>query len=201
MFHGRGIIADQRKAYTLAIDAYSKAIAINPKDDFAYGRRAQANFDEGHADAALADAQKATELKPDFLNMYGLRVYIFTTRKKPDEAAFRPTLPVAAPAHPADGAIFSAASYSPLYSGTRAHAVGDMVTILLMESTTAAKTVGSKSQKAGGASLTPPKAGPLAVNPDALSASSNSTFNGQGNASQTSTLSSTLSVTIAAGGR
>jgi len=118
-------------------------------------------------------------------------------RKKPDEAAFRPTLPVAAPAHPADGAIFSAASYSPLYSGTRAHAVGDMVTIMLMESTTAAKTVGSKSQKAGGASLTPPKAGPLAVNPDALSASSNSTFNGQGNASQTSTLSSTLSVTIA----
>ncbi|MGZ3255426.1 MAG: tetratricopeptide repeat protein [Croceibacterium sp.] len=101
MFHGRGIIADQRKAYTLAIDAYSKAIAANPKDDFAYGRRAQANFNVGHADAALADAQKATELKPDFLSMYGLRVYIFTTRKKPDEAAAEIQRMIAAnPANP-----------------------------------------------------------------------------------------------------
>ncbi len=118
-------------------------------------------------------------------------------RKKPNDAEFRPTLPVAAPVHPANGAIFSAAGYSPLYSGTRAHAVGDALTVVLVESTTAAKTVGSKSQKAGGVSLTPPKTGPLAIDPNSLSASSGSNFNGQGNASQTSTLSATLSVTIA----
>jgi flagellar L-ring protein precursor FlgH len=76
--------------------------------------------------------------------------------------------------------------------------VGDPLTILLVETTSASKSVTSKSQKGGGASITPPTAGPLSfLNPDALKASSNSTFNGGGNAAQTSSLASTLSVTIA----
>ncbi|MBW8754490.1 MAG: flagellar basal body L-ring protein FlgH [Sphingomonadales bacterium] len=118
-------------------------------------------------------------------------------RKAPSVSGFEATMPAPAPAHPADGSIFSASSYAPLYTGTRARAVGDALTIVLVESTTAAKTVGSKSQKSGGISLTPPKTGPFAFNPDAASASSNSNFNGQGNASQTSTLAASLSVTIA----
>src|SRR5690606_17350611 len=90
------------------------------------------------------------------------------------------------------------AGYAALHEGARARAVGDPVTILLVESITASKAVSSKSQKGGGASITPPTAGPLDfLNPDALKMSSNSTFNGQGNAGQTSALSSTLSVTIA----
>src|SRR5262249_51128490 len=94
--------------------------------------------------------------------------------------------------------IFSAsAGYAPLYGGTRARAVGDALTILLVESTTAAKTVGSKSSKSGGVSITPPAAGPLPVNPDALKAPNDSNFNGQGNAAQTSSLAGSLSVTIA----
>jgi flagellar L-ring protein precursor FlgH len=119
--------------------------------------------------------------------------------KKPKQTAFEATLPIAAPApHPADGSIFSVSSgYAPLYGGTRAHAVGDALTIVLVESTTAAKTVASKSEKTGGASLTPPAAGPLSVNPDALKASNDNTFNGQGNASQTNSLAGSLSVTIA----
>ena len=51
------------------------------------------------------------------------------------------------------------------------------------------RPVSSKSQKGGGVSITPPSAGPLSfLNPDALKASSNSSFKGQGNAAQTSTL-------------
>lgn len=118
-------------------------------------------------------------------------------KKRPKEV-FAPTMPLPAPARPADGSIFSASlGYAPLYGGTRARAVGDAVTILLVEKTTAAKTVGSQSQKDGGISLTPPKAGPFAINPDALNASNNSSFKGSGNASQTSSLSGSLSVTIA----
>jgi flagellar L-ring protein precursor FlgH len=118
-------------------------------------------------------------------------------KKKPQES-FAATLPAIAPvARPADGSIFSASSYAPLHGGTRARAVGDALTILLVETTTAAKTVGSQSQKTGGFSITPPKAGPFSVNPDALNASSNSTFKGSGNASQTNTLNASLSVTIA----
>ncbi|HEX8056558.1 MAG TPA: flagellar basal body L-ring protein FlgH [Novosphingobium sp.] len=119
-------------------------------------------------------------------------------KKRQPDAGFEATLPAPAPvSRPADGSIFSASSYSPLYGGTRASRVGDALTILLVESTTAAKTVGSKSQKGGGMSVTPPKSGPFSFNPDALTASSSSNFNGSGNASQTNSLTSTLSVTIA----
>jgi flagellar L-ring protein precursor FlgH len=114
-------------------------------------------------------------------------------------SGFEATLPLPAPvARPANGSIFNAnAGYASLYEGNRARLVGDPLTIILVESTTASKSVGSKSQKSGGVSLTPPSAGPLSINPDALKASSDSSFNGQGNASQTSTLSTSLSVTIA----
>ena len=123
-------------------------------------------------------------------------------RKEPRPSGFEATLPVVAPEQPpaaATGSIFSiSAGYAPLYSGTRAARVGDPLTILLVETTTASKSVSSKSQKGGGASITPPTAGPLSfLNPNALNASSTSSFNGQGNAAQTSSLSSTLSVTIA----
>ena len=119
-------------------------------------------------------------------------------KKKPRES-YEPTLPIAAAAaRPADGSIFNVSTgYSPLHTGTRARMVGDALTILLVENTTAAKTVGSQSQKSGGISLTPPKTGPFAIDPDALSASNNSTFKGSGNAAQTSILNSSLSVTIA----
>ncbi|WP_091143016.1 flagellar basal body L-ring protein FlgH [Novosphingobium sp. CF614] len=121
-------------------------------------------------------------------------------RKAPKLSGFEPTLPVAQPVQPpaATGGIFSVSTgYAPLYTGTRAARVGDPVTILLTETTTTSKSVSSKSQKGGGVSITPPTAGPLAINPNALNASSSSTFNGQGNAAQTSSLASTLSVTIA----
>jgi flagellar L-ring protein FlgH len=112
---------------------------------------------------------------------------------------FQPALPVPAPAPvAANGGIFNAGNgYAALHEGLRARAVGDPVTILLLESTTTSKTVGSKSEKGGSASITPPPAGPFSLDPNALKASSQSSFKGQGNAAQTSTLAGTLSVTIA----
>ncbi|GFM27761.1 flagellar L-ring protein FlgH [Novosphingobium sp. PY1] len=121
--------------------------------------------------------------------------------KKHKPSGFEPTLPLAQPAAPSapTGGIFNAsAGYAALYEGNRARRIGDPLTIVLIETTTASKAVSSKSQKGGGASITPPTAGPLSfLNPDALKASSSSSFNGQGNAAQTSSLASTLSVTIA----
>ncbi len=120
-------------------------------------------------------------------------------RKAPQPSGYEPTLPVADPAPVANGSIFQASmGYGPLYEGNRARRLGDPLTIRLIETTSAAKSVNSKSNKGGGASITPPTSGPLSfLNPNALNASSSSTFNGQGNAGQTSSLNSTLSVTIA----
>lgn len=121
-------------------------------------------------------------------------------KKAPLPSGFEPTLPIApAPLPVANGSIFQAsAGYAGLYEGNRARAVGDPVTIRLVEITTAAKSVNSKSNKGGNASITPPTSGPLSfLNPNALNAASSSTFNGQGNAAQTSSFNSTMAVTIA----
>ena len=120
-------------------------------------------------------------------------------KKRPKES-FEAALPAAAPPPTsANGSIFQASTgYSALHEGTRARRVGDALTILLVESTTTAKSVSSKSKKGGNIALTPPVTGPFSfLSPDALKASSDSSFNGQGNAGQTSSLAATLSVTIA----
>jgi flagellar L-ring protein FlgH len=118
--------------------------------------------------------------------------------KKGFEPVVAAPLPTPA-ATPASGAIFNvSAGYTGFVEGRRAHAVGDLVTVTLVENMTSAKTAGSKTQKSGQFSVTPPTTGPLSfIKPTALNASGGSSFNGQGNASQTSTLAGEVAVTIA----
>jgi flagellar L-ring protein precursor FlgH len=115
---------------------------------------------------------------------------------------FEPTLPVAAPAleqRAANGSIFDASlGYAALVQGTVARRVGDPLTIQLVENSTTSKSAGSKLGRQGAFSLTPPTAGPLGkIDPNALKASGQSSFKGDGSASQTSSFSGTVGVTIA----
>lgn len=116
-------------------------------------------------------------------------------------AGFQAALP-APPVHaaavvPSNGAIFQTASgYAPLHYGTRAHRVGDIVTVVLSERTTTAKSASGNTNRAGSASITPPSAGPFAIDPNILSASASGSFNGKGNAAQSSTLAGDITVTI-----
>ena len=119
-------------------------------------------------------------------------------RKPP--AGFEAALPLPPPPDlPPDGAIFNAGTgYAGLVEGHRARAVGDPLTVQLVEQMTTSKSAGSKTQRQGGFNLIPPATGPLGfLNPDALNGSGGSSFNGQGNASQTSSLAGEVSVTIA----
>jgi flagellar L-ring protein precursor FlgH len=118
--------------------------------------------------------------------------------KKPPKG-FEPTpAPVIQP-RAADGSIFNVnMGYGGLVEGTRARRVGDPLTILLVERTTTSKTVGTKTDRDGNASITPPTAGPLKfLDPNALKAASQSSFKGNGNTSQTSSMNGTVAVTIA----
>ena len=121
-------------------------------------------------------------------------------KKKPktDYTAAMPA-PVAPPP-PANGAIFQAdAGYGALYEGQRARRVGDPLTIVLVESTSASKSSNSKLASSGNFGITPPSTGPfnLFKNSDA-SASGNRGFTGQGSADQSNSLSGEVSVTVAA---
>ena len=108
-----------------------------------------------------------------------------------------PPAPVMAQA-PANGAIFQVANgFTPLYNGNRASQVGDLVTVVLMERTSTSKSAGSNTRRDGGFSLTPPSTGPFSFNPNVLNSSGQSSFKGQGDASQTSTFRGDITVTIA----
>jgi flagellar L-ring protein precursor FlgH len=98
------------------------------------------------------------------------------------------------------GAIFQTGSgYSGLVTGTRARALGDMVTIILTEATTTTKSTTGRTQREGSFGITPPASGPLDfLNPDALKAAAEGSFTGGGNAAQQSRLNGAVAVTIAA---
>lgn len=121
-------------------------------------------------------------------------------KKAKPKPGFGATMPLPAPVpQQADGSIFQVANgYAALHEGLRARAVGDPLTVVLMERITSSKSAGSKTQREGGFGITPPTAGPLDfLNPNALKASGESSFNGNGTASQTSSLGGEVSVTIA----
>ena len=100
---------------------------------------------------------------------------------------------------PSNGAIFQPdLGYAALHEGTRARRVGDLVTVVLVENLSSNKTTSASTDRDGGINLTPPTAGLLGfLGPDSLNADNQSTFNGQGRASQRSTLSGTITVTVA----
>lgn len=138
------------------------------------------------------------------LGLIGLAIMPLATpahaAKRPP-AGFEATLPAAPPAvqRAATGAIFDVGlGYASLVQGTIARRVGDPLTIVLVENTTTAKSAGSKTARGGGFSLTPPIAGPLSfLDPNALKASGQSSFKGDGTATQTSSFNGTVGVTIA----
>lgn len=110
-----------------------------------------------------------------------------------------PPVLVAPPPAQATGAIFQPANgYAALHEGQRARRVGDLVTVVLVESFGTSKSTSAQTAKGGSFGVAPPTAGPLSfLNPEALKAASDSSFKGGGSATQRSTLNGALAVTIA----
>ncbi len=76
--------------------------------------------------------------------------------------------------------------------------VGDVLTVQLVERTSASKSNSSSTSKNSKFGLTPPTTGPLALfNPSDLNIGGDSSFSGSGQAAQTNSLSGEISVTIA----
>jgi flagellar L-ring protein precursor FlgH len=120
--------------------------------------------------------------------------------KKKAKEDFSATLPAAEPVTaPANGGIFQANDgYAALYEGQRARRIGDPLTIVLVERTSASKSASSKLDSGGGFSLTPPTTGALNLfDKSDASASGSRNFNGTGTADQANALSGEISVTVA----
>ena len=128
----------------------------------------------------------------------GLAATFLVAAKKPSE--FEPTFaPPQPPVAVANGSIFQASrGYAPLTSGTRAAAVGDLLTVVLVERTQAAKSAVANTGRSGDIGLSPPVTGPLALfTPQEFNMGGDSKFDGKGQAAQSNTLSGEVSVTVA----
>jgi flagellar L-ring protein precursor FlgH len=123
-------------------------------------------------------------------------------KKKPKED-FTAAMPAPVPPPPppvANGSIFQPEhGYAALHEGARAAQVGDPVTIVLVERTTATKSSGSQLDSNGSASLTPPSTGPLSLfSPSDATMSGRRAFKGEGSAEQSNALTGEFSVTVTA---
>jgi flagellar L-ring protein FlgH len=127
----------------------------------------------------------------------GAAILLMAAGKKPSE--FRPTYAPAAQAAPANGSIFQVAQgYAPLTSGMRAAAVGDLITIVLVERMQAVKTAVASTGRSGEIGLAPPINGPLSLfTPEEFNIGGDSRFDGKGQAAQSNALSGEVSVTVA----
>ncbi|GLT00219.1 flagellar L-ring protein [Sphingobium jiangsuense] len=122
-------------------------------------------------------------------------------KKKEADEAFAPTYSMPMPeAAPANGSIFQAAyGYAPLTSGARAAMIGDIITILLVESTQASKSTAANTSRTGDIGLNPPSTGLLSklFSASDIGASGSNSFKGTGAASQSNSLSGEITVTVA----
>jgi flagellar L-ring protein precursor FlgH len=112
---------------------------------------------------------------------------------------YRPSFAPPPPVSVADGSIFQASrGYAPLTSGTRASMVGDLLTVVLVERTQAAKTSVATTGREGDIGLSPPLKGPLSLfTSEEFNMGGQSSFDGKGQAAQSNQLSGEVSVTVA----
>jgi flagellar L-ring protein precursor FlgH len=127
-----------------------------------------------------------------------LGAFLLTAAGKPSPhhaPSFAPPPPPPA----ANGSIFQTSQgYAPLTSGTRAASVGDLLTVVLVERTQAAKSAVANTGRKGDIGLAPPVTGPLSLfTPQDFNMGGSSSFDGKGQAAQSNTLSGEVSVTVA----
>jgi len=124
---------------------------------------------------------------------------LFCASRTTPQEEYRPIVPPAPPPAAANGAIFQASNgYSPLTSGQRAGAVGDVLTIVLVERTQGSSSSTSGTDRNGSIGLTPPATGPLSFfQPSDVSMGGNSEFQGRGQTGASNSLNGEITVTVA----
>lgn len=120
-----------------------------------------------------------------------------------DEAAWSPTPPQAQPIVPAqaDGSIYHDAQNMELFADPRAHRVGDILTVALVESTQASKKATTSTSKTDKANIASPtilgqglSIGGKAAN---IGLDGERSFDGAGSSSQSNQLTGQITVTVA----
>lgn len=120
---------------------------------------------------------------------------------QPDDPAFAPVLPEEDVINvEPTGSIFSQGQVNSIYSDIKAHRVGDLITVQLVESTTAKKNANSQSGKDSSLGLDALKLGGSTVTLNgydtSVSMGANNSFKGQAKADQSNSLQGNISVSV-----
>ncbi|MDE2307030.1 MAG: flagellar basal body L-ring protein FlgH [Xanthomonadaceae bacterium] len=118
-----------------------------------------------------------------------------------DDAQWAATAPVEAPQTPsADGSIYHDAQNMELFSDPRAHRVGDILTIVLQESTQASKKATTSTSKNDSVALAAPtllgRTATLAGKAASMGLNGKNAFDGAGSSSQSNQLTGQITVTV-----
>ncbi|MCI1004790.1 MULTISPECIES: flagellar basal body L-ring protein FlgH [unclassified Herbaspirillum] len=99
-------------------------------------------------------------------------------------------------APPTSGAIFQSAVYRPLLEDRRARLVGDTLTIIINEKTSAAKSAASSASKTGEVASPAPTIFGTSIKELSASGSSSSKFDDKGATTSSNTFTGTIGVTV-----
>ena len=135
------------------------------------------------------------------LALSGLSACGFMTREDPPLPAADPGRVAVARPGGIDGAIYAAGTEMALFEDLKARRIGDLLTIVLRESTSATKSASTKTKKDTSLDLPGPTLLGRAVTVDGRPILENSLegtreFDGQGSSSQSNNLSGNITVTI-----
>lgn len=120
----------------------------------------------------------------------------------PDSIIQRPSAPLTQQTHvppPANGAIFQAAAYRPIFEDRHPRMVGDILTVAISEKTSATKSADDSGSKTGSSNSSITKL--LQVPASTLAGlgaagATNNKFEDKGSASSSNTFSGTITVTV-----
>jgi flagellar L-ring protein precursor FlgH len=112
------------------------------------------------------------------------------------DTPFKARPEIAAPPPPKNGSIFQAAAYRPLLEDRRARLVGDTLTILINERTSAGKTAGNSASKTGTVSAGAPTIFGTTIDTLSAGGTSSNSFNEKGAITSSNNFTGTIGVTV-----
>lgn len=131
-----------------------------------------------------------------------LTVGCSTTHQAMSDPDFSPVRPMSVEPLPmSDGAIYKTGFGVALFEDTKAHRIGDIITVILQEKTNSSKTASTTTAKEADVSISAPTlfgAGVTRGGKDILSASIDAArdFTGEGDSTQSNSLTGQISVTV-----
>lgn len=102
------------------------------------------------------------------------------------------------PAVHIDGTIYSPGTELTLFEDVKAHRVGDIVTVILVEQTSGSKSSDTSINQSSASSFDPPLVGTVSRADLTLDLSSANKFNGESGSTQSNSLSGSVTVTVTA---